>query len=65
MLPVIIFVFMSNLSGISVVIPNYNGVDLLPQVLPAVFAALKKTNLPAELIVLDDCSADASVQVLL
>src|SRR5215212_5013424 len=47
--------------GISVVIPNYNGVTLLPQVLPTVFTALGNTGLAGEVIVVDDCSSDDSV----
>lgn len=50
--------------GISVVIPNYNGQQLFPETLPAVFAALKKTTLPCEIIVADDCSTDNSVTYL-
>jgi GT2 family glycosyltransferase len=55
---------MSQLAGISVVIPNYNGIVLLPQILPNVFAALKNTGLPAEVIVVDDCSPDGTVKML-
>jgi GT2 family glycosyltransferase len=55
---------MSNLPGISVVIPNYNGIELLPQVLPAVFTALEHSGLPSEVIVSDDCSLDGSVKML-
>ncbi len=55
---------MSNLAGISVIIPNYNGKDLLPQILPTVITALKKTGLNYEIIVADDCSVDDSVQLL-
>ncbi|RYZ22976.1 MAG: glycosyltransferase [Chitinophagaceae bacterium] len=47
--------------GISVVIPNYNGVGLFPHTLPTVFAALEELTLPWELIVVDDCSTDDSV----
>jgi GT2 family glycosyltransferase len=49
------------MEGISVVIPNYNGLELLPYTLPTVFAALKTQPLPYELIVCDDGSSDDSV----
>lgn len=55
---------MSAIAGISVVIPNYNGSILLPQVLPTVFVALKNTGMPFEIVVVDDCSVDGSVQLL-
>ncbi len=51
----------ANVSGISVVIPNYNGLILLQQILPAVFAAAENTNLPFEVIISDDCSSDNSI----
>jgi GT2 family glycosyltransferase len=50
--------------GISVVIPNYNGVGLFPQTLPPLFEALKRGGLPYEVIVVDDCSSDDSVGML-
>ncbi|HEX8061436.1 MAG TPA: glycosyltransferase, partial [Cyclobacteriaceae bacterium] len=50
--------------GISVVIPNYNGVSLFPQTLPPLFAALKRSLLPYEVIIVDDCSPDDSVGML-
>ncbi|MER3499355.1 MAG: glycosyltransferase family 2 protein [Chitinophagaceae bacterium] len=51
----------NNTQGISVVIPNYNGMELLPQTLPTVFKALQKQPLPFEVIVCDDASTDESV----
>lgn len=51
-------------NGISVVIPNYNGLKLFPETLPTVFAALKKTALPWEILVADDCSTDGSIHFL-
>ncbi|MEI9919634.1 MAG: glycosyltransferase [Bacteroidota bacterium] len=50
--------------GISVVIPNYNGVGLFPQTLPPLFVALKNSLLPYEVIVVDDCSTDDSTGML-
>ena len=50
--------------GISVVIPNYNGLKFFPETLPTVFTALKKTGLPWQIVVADDCSTDGSVHFL-
>ncbi|WP_190295289.1 glycosyltransferase family 2 protein [Mucilaginibacter rubeus] len=47
--------------GISVVIPNYNGVKLLSKNLPSVYQALKNSGLPYEVIISDDASTDESV----
>jgi GT2 family glycosyltransferase len=52
---------MSSVKGISVVIPNYNGATLLPEILPALYVALQNTQLPYEVIVSDDCSTDSSL----
>jgi GT2 family glycosyltransferase len=46
--------------GISVVIPNYNGAALLPQIIPALYEALAQVNLPHEVIISDDASVDGS-----
>jgi glycosyltransferase involved in cell wall biosynthesis len=51
-------------SSISVVIPAYNGSAFLAQTLASVFA---QTELPAEIVVVDDCSTDetqATVQAI-
>lgn len=51
--------------GFSVVIPNYNGEELLKKNLPAVIEAGKRTkNLIREVIVVDDFSEDASVETV-
>lgn len=48
--------------SISVVIPNYNGRDLLEQNLPLVYNALKSSNIENfEIIIPDDASKDDSV----
>src|SRR5882672_11499773 len=43
--------------AVSVIIPTYNGSAFLPQTLASVFA---QTELPAEILVIDDCSTDDS-----
>lgn len=50
--------------GLSVVIPNYDGVALFPHTLPTVVAALSNFPLPSEIVVSDDCSTDESVAYL-
>lgn len=47
--------------SISVVLPNYNGRDLLAANLPSVYAALQKAGVDHEVIVADDASTDESV----
>jgi GT2 family glycosyltransferase len=51
-------------SGVSVVIPNYNGSALLRENLPSVVAAFASWGGPHEIIVVDDCSTDDSINVL-
>src|SRR6266542_2854436 len=55
---------MPETSGISIVIPNYNGEQLLEQNLPSIIAALTHWGGQSELIVVDDCSADSSCQLI-
>ena len=55
----------NNLSGISIILPNYNGVDLLKTYLPSLQASINKSKRIYEIIVLDDCSTDHSVDFLL
>lgn len=50
--------------GISVVIPNYNGVHLFDHTLPTVEQALQNIDRPSEIIIVDDCSSDGSVAYL-
>jgi GT2 family glycosyltransferase len=54
----------STKSGLSVVIPNYNGVKLLRENLPSVFDALENWDGEWEVILIDDCSADDSCRVI-
>ena len=50
--------------GISVIIPNFNGRLLLPQIIPPLLIALKNAKTAYEIIVVDDCSTDDSVKYL-
>jgi len=50
---------------ISIIIPNYNGRDLLKKNLPKIFTELKRSNLEkTEIIVVDDASTDDSLSIL-
>jgi GT2 family glycosyltransferase len=51
-------------SGISVVIPNYNGRYWLGEIIPPLLVALEKVALPSEIIISDDQSTDESVSFL-
>ncbi|GIV35980.1 MAG: hypothetical protein KatS3mg032_0359 [Cyclobacteriaceae bacterium] len=51
-------------NGLSVVIPNYNGADLLKKTLPPLEVALQKLEIPWEVIVADDCSTDQSTHFI-
>jgi GT2 family glycosyltransferase len=50
--------------SVSIVIPNYNGKHLLEKYLPSVFTAVKNTNTTFEIIVIDDCSKDESINFI-
>lgn len=50
--------------SISVVLPNFNGKDLLERFLPHTFEALEFSQCNYEIIVVDDCSKDDSVSFL-
>lgn len=52
---------MSKRKSVSIVIPNYNGVALLEKYLPDTCRAIENANVEYEVIIVDDCSADASV----
>jgi GT2 family glycosyltransferase len=52
---------MSNRKSVSIVIPNYNGVPLLEKYLPDTCRAIENANVEYEVIIVDDCSTDASV----
>ena len=46
--------------SLSVIIPNYNGKHLLEAYLPSVLQAVKRAEVPFEIIVIDDGSKDQS-----
>ena len=46
--------------SLSVVIPNYNGAELLPKFMPYLFEALARYAGAYEVIIVDDCSTDDS-----
>ena len=50
--------------SISVVIPNYNGKELLEKNLPFLFEALAISETSFEIIIADDCSTDNSIVFL-
>ena len=53
-----------SVSGISVVVPNYNGRYWLGEIIPPLLEALRQSALPFEVIVSDDLSTDDSVSFL-
>lgn len=55
---------MAQCSGISVVVPNYNGEKLLAENLPSIIAALERWGGDYELFVVDDCSTDGSCELV-
>ena len=50
--------------SISIIIPNYNGTQLLKQYLPFTIAAIEAEGVTYEIIVVDDASTDDSVVFL-
>ncbi len=50
------------MKSVSVVIPAYNGRELLAKYLPALLAASRKCPVPVEVIVVDDASRDDSAE---
>ena len=52
------------MKSLSILIPNYNGAELLKENLPYAFRALDKLDSRFEILVADDCSKDDSCQIL-
>jgi len=52
------------MQAVSIVIPNWNGQDLLHRYLPSVLKAVQQYPGPAEVIVVDDASSDGSLDML-
>lgn len=51
-------------TGLSIVMPNYNGETLLAENLPPLISAMEAWGGEWELIVVDDCSTDSSCRLL-
>ena len=51
-------------TGISIVIPNYNGEHLLRENLPSVLEAVEEWKGTSEIIIVDDCSLDGSCTLI-
>jgi len=49
---------------LSVLIPNYNGKELLKKNIPSIQAALEYAGVSHEIIIVDDCSTDSSIEFL-
>ena len=56
---------MQRATGLSIVMPNYNGETLLAENLPPLISAMEAWGGEWELIVVDDCSRDCSRELLL
>jgi GT2 family glycosyltransferase len=50
--------------SISIIIPNYNGRHLLEAYLPYTYEAIKNAQTIYEVIIVDDCSTDSSVEFI-
>lgn len=50
--------------SVSIIVPNYNGRQLLQQSLPFTVAAIENTGVVYEIIIVDDGSADDSVEFI-
>lgn len=50
--------------AISVILPNFNGRELLRRNLPSLYSSLTAAGVDHEVIVVDDCSSDDSVTML-
>ncbi len=52
------------MNKIDIIILNYNGAEILPQCLPSIVEAAKKSPLPCQVIVLDNKSKDRSLDYI-
>ncbi len=52
------------MSKIDIIILNYNGAAILPQCLPSIVEAAKRSPLPCQVIVLDNKSTDNSLEYI-
>ncbi|RZA01081.1 MAG: glycosyltransferase family 2 protein [Sphingobacteriaceae bacterium] len=50
--------------SISIIIPNYNGIKLLQQYMPCTIDAIVNAGVDFEIIIVDDCSTDDSVNFI-
>jgi len=50
--------------SVSIIIPNYNGRRLLQEYLPYTYSAIKNAGVIFEIIIVDDCSNDGSVEFI-
>src|SRR5579875_1863140 len=53
---------MEKRKSISVIIPNYNGQTLLEHYLPYTLNSMRNAGVKYEIIIVDDCSTDGSVE---
>ena len=49
---------------LSIIIPNYNGAELLSRNLPSVLQAVENADFPVEILLVDDASTDNSLDAL-
>jgi len=52
------------MNKIDIVILNYNGIEILPQCLPSIVEAAKKSPIPCQVIILDNKSNDGSLDYI-
>jgi GT2 family glycosyltransferase len=50
--------------SISIIVPNYNNSRLLQELLPYTYKAIKNAGVIYEIIIVDDCSTDGSVEFI-
>ncbi|HEY4198610.1 MAG TPA: glycosyltransferase [Mucilaginibacter sp.] len=55
---------MATKKSVSIIIPNYNGRQLLKEYLPYALEAIKNAGTVFEIIIVDDCSTDDSVATI-